>query len=414
MRKIVPALAAMAAVAWATAACTIVRRGIVEPTGSGGKHGTGGVAPDGAVGGEAGLALTTPEADPFAAQPCGELEPASFYLKAMRAVPPKSAFAPWAAAENAAAGGFRLESAGDEAAVRLDACLDSAEATVKLVRLVVVREAFGGATVRESVVLDEAATAPRLESVGDVALYHVPAARVATAGLKEAVFDRDVSTLAVTLPLPSGRVYSLRGWRLAGLTTAGVTTPAAGAVNVVTLALSEPNGMPAHDSTVIVGALDYGSPFGLDRCLPGEESGTAAFALGLARFKLDVCWFGGGDETIGYRVLRVAVVDTDAGLPATARGETFAVGAKDFDGVFAYRWNPRNACDSFTLRAPYAEYAATAPSGGAACAGLPGAPTRDAGDAERNVRYRVRYGGVGAFREGAQPKCGHHMYWCNG
>ncbi len=153
--------------------------------------------------------------------------------------------------------------------------------------------------------------------------------------------------------------------------------------------------------TVVVGGLGPGDPFGGRPCPFGHTPLEETFRLGTATFAVGGCSFLGGGATTGYEFHRLSVEDSNPLLmPADRARLTFATKA-EVDAVLTYRWNHHNACDSFHLALPHADYAASsAPMAGCGMQ-VPNAPPRQFEEPfDAPVKYRFRYyGGAGTDAE---------------
>lgn len=163
---------------------------------------------------------------------------------------------------------------------------------------------------------------------------------------------------------------------------------------------------------VVVGEIVAGNVFEDLECPFQEYPRTATFALDTATFDVRFCSFQGGGETEGYRIEHLTVTDTNAALtPAEQMPMTFD-GAAAVEAVLNYQWNHHNACDSFHLALPHADYAAsTAPLAGCG-ATVPNAPPRDFNDPPGPVLFRLRHHG-GAWSDGEIPGCRHYFLHCD-
>lgn len=110
---------------------------------------------------------------------------------------------------------------------------------------------------------------------------------------------------------------------------------------------------------VVVGGLAPGDVFAGLECRFGEEPYTTTFTTGTADFEVDACTFLGGGATTGYRITRLAVEDSNPALDAAGQARFELDGEAEVETVMNYRYNHHNACDSFYLALPHAEYAAS-------------------------------------------------------
>ena len=160
---------------------------------------------------------------------------------------------------------------------------------------------------------------------------------------------------------------------------------------------------------VVVGALARGDAFAARPCPFGEQATRARFALGSAAFIVDLCTFMGGGHTTGYRVTTLRVQDAAPALRGEERACIELAGA-DLEEALETRWNHHNACDSFHLALPHAEYAATSSPNAGCGETLPAAPAP--APLEENgadVRWRLRHHG-GPWSEGTSPGCSHYLF----
>ncbi len=160
---------------------------------------------------------------------------------------------------------------------------------------------------------------------------------------------------------------------------------------------------------VVVGAIVPGNVFDDLECPFNEYPRTASFALDTASFDVRYCAFQGGGETEGYRIEHLTVTDTNAALAPAEQVPFVFEGAEAVESVLNYQWNHHNACDSFHLALPHADYAAsTAPLAGCGTT-VPNAPPRRWDDPPGPVLFRLRYHG-GAWVDGAMASCSHYLY----
>lgn len=155
------------------------------------------------------------------------------------------------------------------------------------------------------------------------------------------------------------------------------------------------------------GALDAGAA--PESCPEGHMPLSARFRLGTAQFEVGGCSFMGGGHTMGYEFHRLTIEDTSPALmPADRRKLEFTTKA-EVDAVLNYRWNHHNACDSFHLALPHADYAASsAPLAGCGTQ-VPNAPPRSFDEPfDAPVRYRTRYYG-GAWVDADATGCSQYM-----
>lgn len=161
---------------------------------------------------------------------------------------------------------------------------------------------------------------------------------------------------------------------------------------------------------ILVGGLAPGDIFATRRCPLGQAKFDRSFQLGTATFAVEACTYLGGGFTTGYDITKLIVTDTNAALSPAEREPMAFEGKAAVEAVMNYRWNHHNACDSFYLQLPHAEYAATT-SPAAGC-GIPveNAPPRSIDeDPIRPVQYRIRYRG-GAWVEGEMANCTHYLF----
>lgn len=165
-------------------------------------------------------------------------------------------------------------------------------------------------------------------------------------------------------------------------------------------------------STILVGDLGPGDVFGELDCQFGESPMSKTFVMDTATFEVDACTFLGGGFTSGYRITNLAITDTNPALSAEEQQRVVFDGEEAVEAVMTYQWNHHNACDSFHLALPHADYAAsTSPAAG--CGGtVPNAPEREFDENPiLPVLFRIRYHG-GAWTDGSMPGCNHYLF-CN-
>lgn len=275
--------------------------------------------------------------------------------------------------------------------VRLDACV-SAGGAARLEGLQAMESSFD--TPRRYVV-DPAARTQTETFVDTPAgqLYEVrlPPADLRVEGLEAAVAG-DLRALRVRVLGPSGLL-------LVG--HAGFVAVARGEVSAADITYTS--------LTVIVGGLAIGDTFAGLACKFGHTPLSARFRLGTAQFEVGGCSFLGGGHTMGYEFHRLTIEDSSATLlPADRRKYEFTTKA-EVDAVLNYRWNHHNACDSFHLALPHADYAASsAPMAGCGTQ-VPNAPPRSFDEPfDAPARYRIRYYG-GAWVDADAAGCSQYM-----
>lgn len=165
------------------------------------------------------------------------------------------------------------------------------------------------------------------------------------------------------------------------------------------------DGRPRATSiSVRVGFIEPGDPFSNANCPLGQADESRTFALGSAMFDVNLCMSPGGGHTTAWRWYRAKV--TDAELPPEQRiveleGEALA-------SVLASRFNHHNGCDSFHLRTPYAQYAASAADRAGCGPTVDEAPSRVTDFREPVTKYRIRRG-EGPWQSGQEP-CRHFLF----
>lgn len=164
------------------------------------------------------------------------------------------------------------------------------------------------------------------------------------------------------------------------------------------------------EHVAIVGGLAPGDVFANLVCRFNESVFEASFALGTATFEVEACTFQEAGHTLGYRLTSMAVQDTDPSLTEAERARFAFEDEAALAEVLTYRYNHHNACDSFHLVLPHADYAAsTAPAAGCGTT-VPEAPPRQfEEDPIRPVLYRIRYHG-GAWVDGSLDGCFHYLF----
>lgn len=160
---------------------------------------------------------------------------------------------------------------------------------------------------------------------------------------------------------------------------------------------------------VLVGGLVAGNTFAGLPCPLGEGFSEAAFRLDTAELEMAVCTFQGGGFTTGYRIQRLAIQDHNAALQEGDRRRFEFHTEAEVNGVLHYGWNHHNACDSFHLRLPHANYAASAAPAAGCGLQVPEAPRRSFDEPPGiPMLYRIRYYG-GPWREGEVAGCFHFL-----
>jgi hypothetical protein len=158
---------------------------------------------------------------------------------------------------------------------------------------------------------------------------------------------------------------------------------------------------------VLVGGLAAGNTFAGLPCPLGEGFSEASFRLDTAELEVAVCTFPGGGITTGYRVQRLAIQDSNAALQEGDRRRFEFNTEAEVRSVLHYAWNHHNACDSFHLTLPHANYAASAAPAAGCGLQVPEAPRRSFDEPPGiPLLYRIRYYG-GAWREGEVTGCFH-------
>jgi hypothetical protein len=144
-------------------------------------------------------------------------------------------------------------------------------------------------------------------------------------------------------------------------------------------------------------------------CRFEETPLETSFTMASATFEVKACTGLGGGETLAYRITSLAIQDSSSELTEAERMRFEFPTKEDVDRVLNYQWNHHNACDSFHLALPHADYAASAPPLAGCGTTVPNAPARSFDDTGP-VKYRLRYHG-GAWVEGEMTGCRHYM-WC--
>ena len=163
----------------------------------------------------------------------------------------------------------------------------------------------------------------------------------------------------------------------------------------------------------VVGTLQPGDVFADLVCPFGEVPLSTSFSFDTANFDVEACKFLDVGHTFGYRITAMAVEDANSSLsgPEQQRHELDGVAA--VEAAVTYRYNHHNACDSFHMALPHADYAATtAPMAGCgvAVANAPSPDNEDEGG--KRVKFRIRYHG-GEWTEGQISDCVHY-FSCSG
>lgn len=279
---------------------------------------------------------------------------------------------------------------GTPFAVRLDVC----EGATRTLAAVMVREDTFEPP--RWFVVDAVATAPTADThdtpAGLISEIRVPAPAVSVQGLDDAVAGR-LDALQIRV------AYSDGIWVVGHPAFLAVARGDVSAADITYNSL-----------TVIVGGLAPGDSFAGQVCPFTQQPLSAAFSLGTAQFTVTGCSFLGGGETTGYTIHTLSVEDSSAALdPGERRRFTLATEA-ELTAALDYRWNHHNACDSFHLTLPHAEYAASASPLAGCGEQVPGAPMRTFDEPfDSPVKYRLRYHG-GAWVDGTIEGCRHYLF----
>jgi len=281
---------------------------------------------------------------------------------------------------------------GTASSVRFDLCQDGA-GQVTLRGVLWATDEFSAPTYW---VRDDAVGAITDEFVeyrrGMVYLLRVPPASFRVTGLEQAVAG-DLQP------------FELRIFGDYGLWVLGHGSFLAGATGMVGA-----NSIIYSSIYVVAGRLVPGDVIAGRPCPLGESLLERSWRMGSADFEVDACTYLGGGHTTAYRISRLSITDTNSALsPAEQMTHRFE-GEAAVEAVLNYRWNHHNACDSFHLALPHADYAATtAPLAGCGSQ-VPNAPPRDfEDDPSGPVEFRVRYHG-GTWTDGTMPGCTHYMF----
>ena len=254
-------------------------------------------------------------------------------------------------------------------------------------------------TVARRYLVDPTLSSPREDEfvetpLGFISLTRLPPDAVRVEGLAEAL-SGDLRPLRIRLMANTGLVMAgHQSFIAVGLGRVTETTVEYGSLQVT------------------VGGLAPGDVYAAMRCRFNEELLETRFRLGTARFEVNGCSFLGGGFTLAYRIHDIAVTDSSPELREEHRGRFALETEAELEAALAYRWNHHNACDSFHLALPHADYAASsAPAAGCGPV-VPHAPERGGGEPDLGpVRYRIRYYG-GAWTDAEVQAC-HHYLWCN-
>lgn len=274
-------------------------------------------------------------------------------------------------------------------------------------RLDVCRDGAGAPTIQSMMAVEASFEAPRLylpdpavtaqqerfieTPLGQVFELRIPPADLRVEGLAAALTG-DLRALRI-------RVLGMNGTLIVG--HADFIAVARGEVTATAITYTA--------LTVIVGGLAAGDAFAGRRCPFGHTPLDETFRLGTATFEVGGCSFLGGGATMGYEFHRLTVEDTNPLLmPADRAKLEFATKAA-VDAVLTYKWNHHNACDSFHLALPHADYAASsAPMAGCGTQ-VPNAPPRMFEEPfDAPVKYRFRYYG-GAWTDAEAMGCSSYM-----
>jgi hypothetical protein len=123
------------------------------------------------------------------------------------------------------------------------------------------------------------------------------------------------------------------------------------------------------------------------------------FVIDTAVFQIKLCTRQGAGETMEYDIVSASVNDSNPAIPEDQR-KPFVVSGDAIqksltpsgDAVkMIYMVNHHNACDSFFLRTPFAEYAATTAAMAGCGTAVLNAPERTIDDTNMNTLVRVTY-----------------------
>jgi hypothetical protein len=278
---------------------------------------------------------------------------------------------------------------GMQNSVRFDVCRDS---TGPGLRAIILRPYDYGISLRY--VVDESITSPR-EIYLDFHVLEiaVPPAAVVVEGLTEAL---------------AGNLRPLRV-RITGEPSTGLLVVGHAGFVAVARGRVEDSQFEVTSSLILVGGLAPGDIFAGLRCPIGERAVNSSFRLDTTRLELEACGWQAPGATQGYRITRLAVQDSSLELAEKDRARFLFATQAEVDAVLTYRFNHHNACDSFHLALPHADYAVSTPPAVGCGPQVPNAPMRTRDDPETSpLRYRIRYYG-GSWREGDAPGCSHFL-----
>jgi hypothetical protein len=165
--------------------------------------------------------------------------------------------------------------------------------------------------------------------------------------------------------------------------------------------------MARREELVVVGDLREGDVFLDMKCRFHEALFTRTFTLATATFDVEACTFGGGGRTTGYEFLSIAVRDSSPELTEAERQRFVLATRAELDAALTYAWHHHNACDSFHLALPHADYAAAAGNTIGCGPTVPNAPIP--GETDNDVLFRIRYHGED-WSEGSLPGCHHYLF----
>lgn len=271
---------------------------------------------------------------------------------------------------------WQLQKPQPNSNIRLDACVDGENATLK------------------RVVVREGVNSPQWTAESkDI---------ISAQGLNKALFG-DHSGLEIRISQKEiGRGLLIKGWQQDNHSFA----------TAVPVGFADDGTYEVYSMSFPAGIISLGDPWGKSPCKRDQEYLTSQFAYGSARFWADVCTFKAGGHTTGYRVHKLSVQDSSARLEASAQKE-FTFSGDELPRVLRVKWNHHNACDSFVLTLPHATYAATL-SPAAGCGEiLPDAPQRNLQDEDGTVHYRVKYGSSPWSKTEKAAACNGIIYGCN-
>ncbi len=270
--------------------------------------------------------------------------------------------------------GYELQSPTAEMNIRLDVCINGMDPSDMM---------LGQAVIRSTPFSPQVA--------------YKPSATSKVNGLVEAILDQNYEKLKIEIIVPE----NFGGIRILGLKKDQQNF-------VVAFPLYDVDGRYAPSTlNLLAGTLELGNPWPENGCNDSQIAGVHQVVLGTATFDLKYCFMQGAGETTEYYFTDVTVTDTNPALSKEEQKSYTISGVDKLKDIMEFAVNHHNGCDSFYLKLPHAEYAASAaPMAGC---GLPvkNAPKRDMDETSKATLFQIRYHG-GEWNKG-EHACWHYL-----